>query len=285
MIITTNPILEHTTPIIPQRQDSRLSQSIQKIQNIAKFLWNWTPFFIKKPIGFVWSVLINLVNLPKKLAALVLSVHSYFFKYTLPTPPTPIKTYSTNLGEKIDVPSDGNCFFHCMLLGLSELQPDRTDMPPAAQELRVNVIDWMKSEQNQNLINRELQRSLRDYEDAQKEKQSQESQDRVLALTLENKNEADLQTVALISPAPMDMQAYLEAMKQGSCFASSAEIAAITHMYQIKIKVFSQRDNHDINPDTCESFGDQYEPTISIVHHNGSHFQLLHPSQPQTSAC
>lgn len=278
--INQKPHSEHPTVA----QESRFYRSVQKIQTIAKFLWNWMPFFVKGPLHFTWSVLTHLVRAPETLASLALSVYSYFLKLHPPQfERFHTTSETTNLGTKTDVPDNGNCLFYCMLLGLPKL-PNGVNCPKTAQDFRLRVVDWMRDETNRDLIRGELEQTLRDYQAEQNARRAEECENGLLALALANVED----TMALVpvttepeTNTPITIESYLDIMSQttpsggSSRFASTAEIAAICHMYGVQIHVFSQSEAYPLDAENYQQFGQPTAHTISIIHHNGNHFQFL----------
>lgn len=206
-----------------------------------------------------------------------------------PDPKDPVPALVDPASNIINVPGDGNCFFHAALIGL-ELHGIAV-VGDSHLTLRQATIAWLRGHQEDALVVEQMQESVDAYLQNQRARLRSEVDSLTAMLDFlegQQRREAD-QAIRLAQQALGTVEAgltheqYLGMTERPGFFASMAEIYALSQRYDLGISVSHLSDDGaELQRNTFDP-RTPGRPTIELVLHR-AHYQIRIPVADQARA-
>lgn len=178
----------------------------------------------------------------------------------------------------LQVPSDGNCFFHAMSKGLIMLK-DHIRWHQAAENhatLRPQIVNWMRENVASDPVLRQYIAEAIEAFQAVKATQHQDQEATLMAIELGGEDVSEARRALAEEKAAvdaMDQGSYLDMIARDGFFASNAERYAIANIYGITVGVQRRIPGVvrllDLDPDIGVG-----SKKITLVLVDGNHFDL-----------
>lgn len=193
-----------------------------------------------------------------------------------------------------DIPQDGNCLFHTLLLGVIQFEEQllaRGKLKERIVEhsiLRNECVTWMKQNYHHDTkLQSYIAEAIEAYkvlkgkvlhdelESCELSLEFAEGSEKESAYRLLKNVREEIQTLQNLS----DVAGYFALVEQNGFFASIAEIYAFSKMFEMTIEIsrqFGGKTIHGFDPPVSPEYSDR--PGLHIVNVNGNHFTLYCPT-------
>ncbi|MBF8263990.1 MAG: hypothetical protein HW387_1655 [Parachlamydiales bacterium] len=198
-------------------------------------------------------------------------------------------TFVPRINDKhvMQMPGDGNCLFHTLSAGLrlvQEVKGKSWEVGDLDQRgLRIRAVAWMRAHRSQDeALQHCINQAIEAYQFFRKNQLQDSLNTYQFLLTESGRDKAEIKKKILetnrqlqaIEDQPISVEDYFNLVEQPGFFASSAELYAISCMFQVQIQIERQvggRRLSGLDPSFGTGFG---EPAILVVHVEGTHFEL-----------